>query len=85
MNRNRFPYPKLTVLISTPNIDQMAAFYTAQLGLRPVPGAPDGIVALSKGACRHWAKRVSKAIECWFPRISLKKKTFKEIGISSQN
>lgn len=50
MNRNRFPYPKLTVLISTPNIDQMAAFYTAQLGLRPVPGAPDGIVALSRGA-----------------------------------
>ncbi len=45
-----FPLPKLTVLITTPDVERLAAFYTDSLGFTRTPGTPPGLVALSRGA-----------------------------------
>lgn len=48
--KSPFPLPKLTVLITTPDVERLARFYAGSLGFARTLGTPPGFVALSRGA-----------------------------------
>ena len=41
--------PRLTVLIATPDVERLVAFYVDQLGFSRLSGTPAGLVAVSRG------------------------------------